>query len=85
MTRIDYCWLPKTNRGKRYREQCYWFATGWWFAQDRAEFVPDFSDDFSRYGAYLADEYETEQRSSLPSIPDMWKEYLNELDQLAHP
>jgi hypothetical protein len=75
-------YTPTTDSGERWRASCYWFATGWWFAQDRTEFVPDFSSDFSYYGARLADDYRNEHRTSLPSIPDMWKDYLDAIRHL---
>jgi hypothetical protein len=76
-------YAPQTARGGRYRMAGYWFATGWWFAQDGPEFTPDFSFDFSMFAARIADRYEREEIHSMHSIPDMWNDYLDQIRSLA--
>jgi len=66
-----------------YRTAGYWFASGWWFAQPRDKWVPDFSDDFANHCVRRRNEYDNGQVTSLPSIPDMWDEYFNDLCTLA--
>jgi hypothetical protein len=76
MTTVRY--TPRTGRGERYRNIGYWFATGWWFAQDRSEFVPDRSQEFADLCAQRADAYELESTHHLASIPDLWAEFREE-------
>jgi hypothetical protein len=76
-------YTPLTGRGERYRASAYWFATGIWWANNRSDWAPDFSTDFSYFCARLADEYENEQRRSLHSIPDMWTDYVSQLQEFA--
>ena len=79
MTATDY-YKILTPRGERYAQIGYWFATGWWFAQRRADWVTDHSSDFRDYCARRADEYANGQETHLPSIPDLWKEFHETLD-----
>ena len=68
----------QTDAGSRYWGMGYWFATGWWFAQPRDAFIPDRSTEFADYCRHRRDVYETGAVTSLPSIPDMWKEFTDE-------
>lgn len=72
-------YTPLTTGGRNARTMGYWFATGHWFAQKRTDWTPDFSSDFGDYCARRRDQYEAEHATSLPSIPDLWNEYLTEM------
>jgi len=72
--------LPYTESGQRYHTMGYWFAVGWWFAQPRDIFLPDRSSEFADYCRLRRDEYMAGGVTSLPSIPDMWKEFTDEPD-----
>ena len=67
--------VPHTSSGQTYWSMAYWFATGWWFAQDRTEWVPDRSHEFADWVRLRRDEYEAGVTTSLGSIPDLWKEF----------
>ena len=83
-------YLPDTDRGRRYQAMCYWFAAGYERAQrdalrkpsgaveDGYWSVPDHSDRFGRYGAWMADRYTTGDISFLASIIDMFDTFRKE-------
>ena len=77
--------IPHTESGQRYWGMGYWFATGWWFAQPRDAWVPDRSQEFGDYCRHRREVYETGAATSLPSIPDMWKEFTDEPDPSVRP
>lgn len=61
---------------RRYWGIGYWFATGWWFAQPRDEWVPDRSQEFANYCERRREEYEAPGGPCfLPCIPDLWTEF----------
>jgi hypothetical protein len=70
---------PLTTRGEEYRKIGYWFATGWWYAQPRAQFVPDRSQKFAEFCAALADEYALEKTHYLPSVLGMWDQFVRDV------
>lgn len=74
----DRITLPYTESGQRYHDMGYWFATGWWFAQPRDEWVPDRSSEFADYCRLRRDHYMAGGVTALPSIPDMWTEFQEE-------
>lgn len=68
-------YTPLTTRGEEYRKIGYWFATGWWYAQPRDQFVPDRSQEFAEFCARLADEYALEKTHYLSSVLGMWDQF----------
>lgn len=74
-------YTPLTPSATNYRTMGYWFATGHWFAQPRTDWTPDFSSDFGDYCARRRDDYVAGHATSLPSIPDLWTEYVATLDE----
>lgn len=73
-------YTPTSESARNYRTVGYWFATGWWFAQPRGEFVPDHSTEFGEYCARRRDEYEDGTVGFLPSVPDLWTRFKETLD-----
>lgn len=72
-----------TTNANNYRSMGYWFASGHWFAQPREAWAPDFSSDFGHYCRRRRIDYDQGGVTHLPSIPDMWNEYLALLKEFA--
>jgi hypothetical protein len=75
-------YTPLTVPGAQYRKMGYWFATGVWFAHSRTDpdsWIVDRSQAFGDYCAERRDRYSLGYVSHLPSIPDMWVEFGDEL------
>jgi len=83
-------YIPATDRGRRYQTMGYWFAAGHERAQretlkapDGTPLpgywnVPDHSDRFGRYAAWMADQYETGDIGFLASVIDLFDTFRKE-------
>lgn len=83
-------YLPDTDRGRRYQTVCYWFAAGYERAQRDALRKPDgtaedgywdvvdHSDRFGRYGAWIADRYQTGDIGFMSSVLDLFSTFRTE-------
>ena len=83
-------YLPDTPRGRRYQTMCYWWAAGYERAQrdalkspdgtalDGSWDVVDHSDRFGRYGAWMADRYDTGVVCHLASIIELFNDFRKE-------
>jgi hypothetical protein len=75
-------YTPLTESGHSYRRMGYWFATGIWFEHARADpdsWIADRSSVFGDYCARRRDDYVFGNVTYLPSIPDLWDEFSDEI------
>lgn len=79
MTTTTTYYQPRTEFGLSYRTTAYWYAVGY---SDGAG-TPDLASSFSYYVAARADDYRDELVTSLPSIPDMFAEFIADTERTS--